>query len=128
MLTLKWNIFVYGTEGTYTNNRTGEYAKVTREDIDEMINKSMTLRIADGYTPKSKLASTDFLAQLMQMLGTSQILQMAYGPALPKMYAHLAQLGGVRDLEQYAPDQLSQPAASQQQGGTGEPATGAPAV
>lgn len=101
---IKFNIFMHGEAGTYTNMKSGEYLDVKPEDIDEMQQKAMAFKIADGYTPKSKMASTDFLVSLLQTIMSSEPLMMRYGPALPSMVAHIAQLGGVGDLDQYSPE------------------------
>ena len=108
---MKFNIFQFGVEGAFANQKTGETVQVTRETIEQLRKKVLSFRLADGYTPKSKLASTEFIVQLMQLIGQSQILQQSYGPYLTKMVAHLAQLGGVRGLDQYSPEvqQTQQP-------------------
>jgi hypothetical protein len=43
------------------------------------------------------------ITQLMQLIMQAPILQQAYGAGLPNMVAHLAQLGGVRGLDEYNP-------------------------
>jgi len=121
---IKFNIFQFGVEGAFSNQRTGETVDVDRTVIDSLRKKVLSFRVADGYTPKSKLASTDFIVQLMQLVGQSQILQEKYGPYLPRMVAHLAQLGGVRGLDQYSPE--VQPQQQSQPGVTsGQPTTAA---
>ena len=47
---------------------------------------------------------TEFLAQGIQTLSQSQILQQTLGPALPKMFTHLMSLGGVKGMEEYLPE------------------------
>ncbi len=59
--------------------------------------------MGDGYTPKSKLASTEAIAGGLQLISTSPVLQAAYGPSLPGMFAHLMSLQGVKGLEEYDP-------------------------
>jgi hypothetical protein len=117
---LKFNLFMNGEAGIYTNMSSGDALDVTREDLAEMQAKAMSFRIADGYTPKSKLASTDFIISGMQMLSTSPILQQAYGMHLPSMFAHMMQLGGVRGLDEYTPE------VPQQQPGQVPPTEGMP--
>jgi hypothetical protein len=124
--TIKLNIFQYGQDVVTVSQRSGKelFAK-----ISALREKVLTFRVADGYTPKSKLAATDSIVQLMQLLGQSQPLQIAYGAYLPAMFSHLAQLMGVRGLEEYAPSpqqvsQNQQTAAMQQQGV--DPRTGQP--
>lgn len=70
--------------------------------IEELIQTNLQFEVADGYTPRSKMAGTDMIMGIMNMIGTSPVLQQVYGPQLPAMVAHLAQLGGVRGFDQYA--------------------------
>jgi len=72
----------------------------------------LAFKIADGVTPKSKLASTEAITGILTLISTSQILQQQYGAMLPSMVAHLAQLQGVRGLEEYDP-RYQQPTAPQ---------------
>ena len=97
---IKLNIFQYGEDAEVISQKDGNVIQVKLSKLRE---KVLAFRVADGYTPKSKLASTESLTMLMQMLGQSQPLQMAYGPMLPSIFAHLAQLMGVRGLEDYNP-------------------------
>ena len=75
------------------------------------------------------MAGTESVMQLMQILMSSPQLQQQYGPALPDMFAHLAQLLGVRDLKQYSPKpqqaNANQTAQMQLQAGM-DPTTGQP--
>ena len=71
--------------------------------VSEMRQKVLSFRVADGYTPKSKLASTEAIINLTQMISQSPILQQAYGMMLPNIVAHLAQLMGIRGMEEYNP-------------------------
>lgn len=71
--------------------------------IDELRKQVMSFRVADGYTPKSKLASTDMLTQGMTLLMNSPILQQSFGAMLPQMWAHMMSLGGVKGLDEYTP-------------------------
>lgn len=108
---LKLNVFQYGDDVELISQKTGDKVSI---NMDELRRQVLSFRVADGYTPKSKLASTDSLATLIQMLGQSQILQQSYGQMLPAMFAHLAQLMGVRGLEEYVPQQ-AQPQQQPQQ-------------
>lgn len=107
---LKLNIFQYGEDAELVSQKDGKVQKI---NVAELRSKVLAFRIADGYTPKSKLASTDSVLTLSQMLMQSEPLQAAYGPMLPNIFAHLAQLLGVRGLEEYSP-QASQNASMQQ--------------
>jgi hypothetical protein len=112
---LKLNIYQYGQDAITISQRSGKEYNVKIAELREQV---LAFRVADGYTPKSKLAGTESLMQLMQLLGQSAPLQQAYGPMLPGMFSHLAQLMGVRGLEEYAPEpqqvQQNQQAAAQQ--------------
>ena len=109
---IKLNIYQHKAIGIYQSSKTGETYDVDVQKLEAVRKKVMSFRLADGYTPKSKLASTDFIAQLLQTLSQSQPLAASWGAALPRMFAHLAQLGGVRDLGQYLPKQVTQGASS----------------
>lgn len=117
---LRLNVFQYGEDAKTISQRTGKEYEV---NISRLRDSVLSFRVADGYTPKSKLASTDFLVQGMQMIMQSQPLQIAYGNMLPGMFSHLMQLGGVRGLDEYMPDlqqvQRNQDRAAQQQAGIG---------
>jgi len=94
------NIFQYGEDGTVTSQVSGRDMEVK---IDELRRASLAFKMADGYTPKSKLASTDVILAGMQMIGNSPILQQAYGARLPGMFAHFMSLSGVKGFEEYDP-------------------------
>lgn len=96
---LKLNILMFGEDTTVISPRTNKPIDMS---IEEIINANMQFEVADGYTPKSKIANTDFLMGLANMIGTSPMLQQVYGPQLPAIVAHLAQLGGVRGFDVYA--------------------------
>jgi hypothetical protein len=102
---LKLNLFQYGDDAQVVSQKDG--ASVTI-DINKLKVKVLAFRIADGYTPKSKLASTESIANLLQMLMGSQLLQQQLGPMLPNMFAHIAQLMGVRGLQEYIPAPAAQ--------------------
>lgn len=124
--TLKLNIFQYGESTEVVSQKDGNSLQI---DIEQLKTKVLAFRVADGYTPKSKLAGTDAIVQLMQILGQSQQLQQQLGPMLPGMFAHLAQLMGVRGLKEYIPQQEQiqqnqQNSMALQQGV--DPATGQP--
>lgn len=101
------NILQYGEDAEIVSQKTGDVVKI---NITELRGQALSFRIADGYTPKSKMASTEFLQAGIQMLSNSPILQQAYGQSLPAMFAHLMSLGGVKNLEDYNPAPL--PASS----------------
>lgn len=98
---LKLNIFQYGDDAIVISQKNGEQYDIKIEELKKQV---LAFRVADGYTPKSKLAGTESLINLMTMLSQSQPLQASYGPMLPAMFSHLAQLTGVRGLEEYTPN------------------------
>lgn len=97
MLTL--NIFQFADDLHVVSQKTGETLHI---NIQELRRQVLSFRIADGYSPKSKLASTEVLTQGLQLILGSEILQQSYGQHLPSMFAHMMSLGGVRGLEEYA--------------------------
>lgn len=123
---LKLNIFQYGQDAITVSQRSGKEFNVKIAELRQTV---LSFRMADGYTPKSKLASTDAILQFVQMISQSQILQASYGPMLPSMMAHLAQLMGIRDLAEYSPPpqqaQNNQVANAAMQQGV-DPRTGQP--
>lgn len=123
---LKLNIFQYGDDAILISQRSGEKYDIK---IAELRQKVLSFRVADGYTPKSKLAGTDFLTNILQMILQSPILTQIYGKYVPGIISHLAQLGGVRDFDQYSPsaDQAQQNILQQGQIQNGiDPTTGQP--
>lgn len=99
------NIFQYGNDAAIVSQRSGEILNI---NIEELRKQVLAFKMADGYTPKSKLASTDAIAGIMQLISTSPILQQAYGSHLPGMVAHLAQLQGIKGMEEYDPNYQAQ--------------------
>jgi hypothetical protein len=127
------NIFQYGANTQVVSQTTGEIIDI---DIDALRKEVLSFRVADGYTPKSKLAGTEILMSGMNMIMNSPMLQQAYGSSLPALFAHIMQLGGARDFDQYTPQQPPAPTSPaltaqslQAQGGVStDPATGAAAA
>lgn len=99
--TLALNIFQYAEDVIVVSQKSGEVIQV---NIPELRRQVLSFKVADGYTPKSKLASIEMLQAGMQMLMTSPPLQQAYGNMLPAMFAHMMSLGGVKGLEEYSPE------------------------
>lgn len=100
---IKLNIYQYGPTGIFQNVKTGEPLEVTQKDIEELRKTVLMFKIADGYTPASKIASSDVIAGGMNMISQSPILQQVLGPALPNIWAHLMTLGGVHGIDEYLP-------------------------
>jgi hypothetical protein len=101
---LKLNIFQYGPTGIFQNVKTGEPLEVTEADLDELRKTVLMFKLADGYTPASKIAATDTIKEGMLMLNQSPILQQQFGAALPNIWAHLMTLGGAQGIEEYLPE------------------------
>ncbi len=106
---IKLNIFQYGDDAVVVSQKTGQAYEV---NLTALRDKVLAFRVADGFTPKSKLASTENILALMQMVGQSQQLQAQLGHMLPNMFAHLAQLMGVKGLQEYIPQQGAQDASA----------------
>jgi hypothetical protein len=115
---MKLNIYQNGVQGSFQNFRTGNVYTIKPEDVTKLKEKVLTFRIADGYTPKSKMAASEMITAGIQAISQSQILAQALGAALPNMFAHMMQLGGVRGLDQYLPQQQTQQQAPNGQPGT----------
>lgn len=101
---LKLNIFQHGPTGIFQDMKHGEPIEVSAADIISLRKKILFFKVADGYIPISKLASTQAISDGMTLIGNSPILQQAFGPRLPEMWSHLMQLSGVLDLEEYTPE------------------------
>lgn len=122
---IKLNIFQYGENTVVVSQKSGDVVSI---DIDELRRQVLSFKVADGYTPKSKLASTEMLTNGLTMLSQSQILQQAYGPMLPAMFAHMMQLGGVKGLEEYNPQNAQQAQATPPAGLAANGLQGAPVL
>jgi hypothetical protein len=103
---LALNIFQYGTNVELVSQKTGQVMKI---DIDKLREQVMSFRIADGYSPKSKLASTEVLMGGFNLIMNSPILQANFGKMLPSMFLHMMSLGGVRGMDEYNPQQAVLP-------------------
>jgi hypothetical protein len=100
---LKLNIYQYGEDTILVSQKDGKQVTV---DMAALRKAVLAFRVADGYTPKSKLASVEAITQGLNTLSQNQLLSQQYGAALPNIFAHLMQLAGVRGLEEYTPRQL----------------------
>lgn len=118
------NIMRYASGEVIQAQDTGEQLSV---DINELTSAVLDFKVADGYTPKSKIANTDFLTSILQLLSTSPVLAASYQQQLPEVVAHLSQLGGIGGLEQYVPRGNANAADANTSGTTVE-GGGAPAV
>lgn len=103
------NVFQYGDDAVVVSQKSGEQVIIK---MDELRKQVLAFKVADGYTPKAKLASVDAIAQGMTMVSTSPLLQQAYGAMLPGMFAHLMSLMGVKGLDEYDPKYQSPAMAS----------------
>jgi len=102
---IKWNIYQNNVTGTFQNMQSGQSYKITPESMAAIKDKISGFQLADGMHPSERIASSEVLAQGMQLIGSSPILQQAWGAGLPQMFAHLMSLGGVKGIEQYLPEQ-----------------------
>lgn len=96
---LKHNLLLRGEDTEVISPRTG---RPIAFDIQQLQELNLQFEVGDGNSPKGKLASTDFLMGIMQMITQSAPLQQTYGSQLPGILAHIAQLGGVRGFDLYA--------------------------
>lgn len=103
------NIYQFGEDTVVVSQKTGEIINI---DINTLRKEVLSFRVADGYNPKAKLASIDMLTTGLTLIKDTPALQQAYGAMLPSIFAHLMQLGGVRGLEEYAPDNQAQAGAA----------------
>lgn len=99
----KLNIFQHGVAGVFQSFKTGNAYKIDASVLSKIKEKVLSFVVADGYTPKSKIASTDFLGKMLETLAQIPLLAQSWGAALPNMYVHLGRLGGIRGMEQYLP-------------------------
>jgi len=94
--TIKLNIITNKGDITALNFNTGKLHTVKPSDFVDTV---IEFKIADGFTPKSKLADTQQLQLAFQSL--QQIPGLAGGFNMPDMFAHLMSLIGVKNLGQY---------------------------
>lgn len=97
---MKLNIFQYGKNVSVYSHAKGESIDV---DIGSLRQKVLNFKLADGYTPRARLASTESVKLLMDMINQSAVLQERLGGALPLMFMHFAQLVGVKGFDKYIP-------------------------
>lgn len=95
---MKLNILQFGEDTEIISPRTGQPLEVSIEELQAV---NLQFEVADGYTPKGKMANTEMLTQGMLMVSQSPQLQAAYGSQLPAMFAHMMTLSGVRGFDQY---------------------------
>lgn len=106
---LKLNILQFGQDTTILSPRNSKPLEVNIKELQEA---RLQFELSDGYTPKSKMASTDMLMGIINLIMNSPHLQQVFGSQLPSMVAHLAQLGGVRGMDQYATNAIKEWEAS----------------
>lgn len=102
---LALNVFQYGDNAIVISQKNGREINI---DMAQLRDKALAFKMADGYTPKARLAATDMLTTGMTLIGNSPILQQRYGSSLPEMFAHMMSLGGVKNLEEYDPQYQAQ--------------------
>lgn len=99
------NIYQNASEAKVVSQRNGNTVTI---NVDELRKQVLAFRVADGYSPKSKLASVDMLTMAFQLIQNSPILQQQYGAYLPGLFSHMMQLGGVRGFDEYNPANVQQ--------------------
>jgi len=102
---IKLNILANKDSITALSFNTGDLHTVKPSDFVDAI---LEFKIADGETPKSKLADSNQLQVAFQTL--QQIPAISAGYNMPDMFAHLMSLIGVRNLQQYQYDPASKEA------------------
>lgn len=93
---IKLNILSHKDEIRALNFNTGELHIAKPGDFIDAV---IEFQMADGFTPKSKLADTQQLQLAFQTL--QQVPALSQGFNMPDMFAHLMSLMGVKNLEQY---------------------------
>lgn len=96
---LKLNILMFGEDTEVISPRTNQPINISIEELQQL---NLQFEVGDGFTPKSKIANTDFLVAGLNMVAQSPALQQTFGAQLPGMFAHIMTLGGVRGFDSYA--------------------------
>jgi len=96
---IKLNIINNKESITALNFNTGDLHTIKPADFIDAV---LEFKIADGETPKSKLANTQQLQVAFQSLQQMPALSAGYN--MPDMFAHLMSLIGVKNLQQYQYD------------------------
>lgn len=107
------NLFQHGEDTIVTSQASGKQLDIK---IDQLRKVVMSFKIADGYTPKSKIASTEILGAGLQMIQQSPILQQQLGASIVPIFIHFMSLSGVKGLEQYDPSYVDEDADAMPQG------------
>lgn len=94
------NILQYGEDGVVVSQSSGKELEVK---IAELRAAHLTFKVADGFTPKAKLASTEAIATGMQMISNNPILQQQLAPTVVPMFLHLMTLMGIKGMNEYNP-------------------------
>lgn len=97
---LTLNIFQYGEDSEVVSQKTGQVLEIK---LAELRNQVLSFRLTDGFNPTAKVVNMEMLTTGLQLIMNAPILQQAFGPSLPNLFAHMMQLGGVKNLEQYSP-------------------------
>lgn len=99
---IKYNVLVYGQDAEVTSPKNGKKLQVVMAQI---IEQGFNFEVADGYTPKSKIANTEVILAGLNVLSTNQLLVQQLGAMLPAMFIHFMSLSGVKGIEEYLPTQ-----------------------
>ena len=106
---LKFNILTNLKQVDFVDSLTGTQYQL---DTSELYTKQVELKVADGFTPKSKLMSVEDLQQALMFIQNSPVLSQQYD--VGAMFAHLMSLRGVKGLKQFALQAAPQQAMPQQ--------------
>jgi len=96
---IKLNIISHKDEITALSFNTGD---LHTAKPGEFLDTVLEFKVADGYTPKSKMADTQQLQLAFQVLQQNPQINMGYD--MPDLFAHLMSLMGVKNLSQYKLD------------------------
>jgi len=103
--TIKLNIISHKEEITALSFNTGE---LHTAKPGEFLDTVLEFHVADGFTPKSKMADTQQLQLAFQVLQQNPQINAGYN--MPDLFSHLMSLMGVKNIAQYQLDPQSKEA------------------
>lgn len=106
---LRYNFILYGQDAVVDSQTSGEEIQVVVQQLREA---SLSFRMADGHTPKSKLLNPMALKELSLMIGQNPVLQQQLQSSILPLFTHLASALGVTNIDSII--QLPQPQQPQQ--------------
>jgi hypothetical protein len=102
------NILQFGEDGHVVSQVTGNSIEYK---INELRAAKLSFKVADGYTPKSKLGSAEVIMAGMNLIMNSPQLQAQFAQMLPSMFLHFMSLSGLKGMEMYDPSYSGNPPA-----------------